>query len=189
MSELAPNSAAAATAAATLAPVGVSDTGRRRNIPTFGVVFGVVWLLAVLVLAVFADHLPFIRLPDQPVRGASNYRFGPGNDFWFGSDRLGRDVFARCVYGARISLIIAVSSIVIGLVIGTTLGMIAGYFRGWVDRLISIVTDALLAFPAIILAALVVGRSKSLRTSGIEFLGVGFGWVSNTYAIVFTFAL
>ncbi len=190
MSELAPNSAAAATAAATLAPVGITDVPeRRRRIPPFGVLFGAAWLLALLFLAIFADQLPFIRLPDQPVRGASNYRFGPGNDFWFGSDRLGRDVFARCVYGARISLIIAVSSIVIGLVIGTTLGMIAGYFRGWIDRLISIVTDALLAFPAIILAALVVGRSKSLRTSGIEFLGVGFGWVSNTYAIVFTFAL
>jgi peptide/nickel transport system permease protein len=190
MSELAPNTAAAATAAATLAPVGITDVPeRRRRIPTFGVLFGAAWLLALLFLAIFADQLPFIRLPDQPVRGASNYRFGPGNDFWFGSDRLGRDVFARCVYGARISLIIAVSSIVIGLVIGTTLGMIAGYFRGWVDRLISIVTDALLAFPAIILAALVVGRSKSLRSSNIEFLGLGFGWVSNTYAIVFTFAL
>ena len=160
MSELAPNSPAAATAAATLAPVGITDVPeRRRRIPTFGVLFGLAWLLALLFLAIFADQLPFIRLPDQPVRGASNYRFGPGNDFWFGSDRLGRDVFARCVYGARISLIIAVSSIVIGLIIGTTLGMIAGYFRGWVDRLISIVTDALLACPAIILAALVVGRA------------------------------
>jgi peptide/nickel transport system permease protein len=189
MSELAPNSPAAATAAATLAPVGVSDAERRRRVPTFGVVFGVLWLLAVLVLAIFADYLPFVRLPDRPVRGASNYRFGPGNDFWFGSDRLGRDVFARCVYGARISLLIASASIAIGLVVGTTLGMISGYFRGWVDRLISILTDALLAFPALILAALVVGRAKVLRTSDIEVLGFGFGWLSNAYAITFTFAL
>ena len=62
----------------------------------------------------FADYLPFIRLPEQRVEGAGNYAFGPGWDFWFGSDRNGRDVFARCVYGARISLIIAVASIVIG---------------------------------------------------------------------------
>ena len=63
--------------------------------------------------------------------GAGNYAFGPGADFWFGSDRLGRDVFARCIYGARITLIIGITSIVIGMVVGTTLGMIAGYRRGW----------------------------------------------------------
>jgi peptide/nickel transport system permease protein len=54
---------------------------------------------------------------------------------------------------------------------------------------VSIITDALLAFPAIILAALVVGRAKALRTSDIEVLGVGFGWLSNTWAITFVFAL
>jgi peptide/nickel transport system permease protein len=189
MADLAPTTPAGATAAATLAPVGIAEPATRRRFPALGVVFGVLWLLAVLVLAILADYLPFVRAADQRVRGASNYRFGPGADFWFGSDRLGRDIFARCVYGARISLIIAVTSIVIGLIVGTTLGMLCGYFRGWVDRVVSIITDALLAFPAIILAALVVGRAKALRTSDIEVLGVGFGWLSNTWAITFVFAL
>src|SRR4051812_31264851 len=138
----------------------MADPARRRRFPSLGVAFGVAWLLALVVLTVLADYLPFVRAADQRVRGASNYRFGPGSDFWFGSDRLGRDIFARSIYGARISLIIAVSSILIGLVVGASLGMLCGYFRGWVDRVVSIITDALLAFPAIILASLVVGRAK-----------------------------
>ena len=73
-------------------------------------------------------RLPAVHPAARPARrGApATTAFGPGDDFWFGSDRLGRDVFARCVYGARITLIIGVTSIVIGLVVGTTLGMIAG---------------------------------------------------------------
>ncbi len=109
MTDLAP----AATAVATLAPVGIADPAtRKRRLPQFGLLFGAAWLLLVLFLAVFADYLPFVRLPDRGVDGAGDYAFGPGADFWFGSDRNGRDVFARCVYGARISLIISVASIV-----------------------------------------------------------------------------
>ena len=151
--------------------------------------FATLWLSALVVLAVAADHLPFIRRADQRVNGAGNYTFGPGAEFWFGSDRLGRDIFARCIYGARITLIIAVASIVVGIVVGTALGMLAGHYRGSVDRVISIFTDALLAFPAIILAVLVVGRGKVLRESDIEFLGIGFGWLSNTWSITFVFSL
>jgi peptide/nickel transport system permease protein len=180
--------AAADGALPTLTPAEV-EMRRPRRVPTFGVIFGVLWLGGLIFLAVAADYLPFVRRADQRVAGAGNYAFGPGADFWFGSDRLGRDVFARSVYGARITLIIGITSIVIGLVVGTTLGMVAGHYRGWVDRTISVVTDALLAFPAIVLAMLVVGRGKVLRTSDVEFLGMGFGWLSNTWTITFVFAL
>lgn len=186
MTDLAP----AATAVATLAPVGVADpVTRKRRLPQFGLLFGAAWLLLVLFLAVFADYLPFVRLPDRGVDGAGDYAFGPGADFWFGSDRNGRDVFARCVYGARISLIISVASIVIGLVVGTAVGMLAGYRRGWVDRVISIVVDSLLAFPALIFAAVIVGRARALRTNDVQVLGIGFDWLSNTWAITFVFAI
>ncbi|MBA3288583.1 MAG: ABC transporter permease [Acidimicrobiia bacterium] len=174
---------------AAIAPVGVAEPTRRRRLPSLGVGFGVLWLATLVILTVFAGNLPFVRLPTQAVNGASNYALGPSSDFWFGSDRLGRDVFARCVYGARISLIIAVSSIVVGLLVGTALGMICGYFRGWIDRFISVFVDALLAFPAIIFAALLVGRAKALRQSEIEVLGFGFGWFNNTWAISAVFSL
>ena len=180
-----------AAAASTLAPVAVAEpvTARRRRLPPLGILFGALWLLALVILALFADYLPFLYRPDQRVEGAGSYAFGPGADFWFGSDRLGRDVFSRCIYGARISLIIAITSIVIGLLAGTTLGMISGYFRGWVDRVVSILVDALLAFPVLIFVALVNSRGRALRESDIEVLGFGFGWLSNTWTITLTFAL
>jgi peptide/nickel transport system permease protein len=181
--------ATAATAASTLAPVAVAEPVERRKLPQLGLLIGAAWLIALIVLAVLADYLPFVYRPDQRVQGAGSYAFGPGADFWFGSDRLGRDVFSRCIYGARISLIISITSIVIGLLIGTTLGMISGYFRGWIDRALSILVDALLAFPFLIFAALVNSRGRALRESDIHVLGFGFSWLSNTWTITFTFAL
>jgi peptide/nickel transport system permease protein len=167
----------------------VAVAARRRRIPPLGVLFGAAWLLTVIFLAVFADHLPFVRHYATRVSGAGNFAFGPGNEFWFGSDRIGRDVFARCVYGARISLTIAASSILIGLLVGGTLGMLAGYFRGKVDRVVSILVDALLAFPAIVIAALIVGRFRVLKDSDITLVGFGFGWATPTWALVIVFSL
>jgi peptide/nickel transport system permease protein len=180
--------ATAATAASTLAPVAVAEAAPRRRLPAIGALVGTLWLVLLIVMAVLADYLPFVYRVDQRVEGAGNYAYGPGADFWFGSDRLGRDVFSRCVFGARISLIIAVTSIAIGLLVGTSLGMISGYARGWIDRVISIFVDALLAIPVLIFAALVTSRGRALRESDIEVFGIGFGWLSNTWTITFTFA-
>jgi len=164
-------------------------TSTRRRLPKLGVTFGVLWLGTLIFLAVFSDLLPFIRRYGTSLNGAENARFGPGVDFWFGSDTLGRDVFARCVYGARTSLTIASASILVGTVVGGTLGMIAGYFKGWVDRVISIFTDSLLALPAIIIASLLVGRFDVLAASDIQFLGFGFGWMSRTWSVTIVFSL
>ena len=185
MTDLAP---ATTATAATIAPVGITEPAMRRQLP-LGLWFGAAWLLLVLFLAVFADYLQFIRVPERGVEGAGNYAYGPGYDFWFGSDRLGRDVFARCVYGARISLIICVASILLGSILGTALGLVSGYRRGKTDRVISVFVDSLLAFPAIVFAALVVGRAAALRESEIEVLGFGFTWVTNAWAITFVFAV
>jgi peptide/nickel transport system permease protein len=156
--------------------------GRRRI--SWGLWLGVAWLSVLTFLAVFADWLPFIRSTSR-VRGAGNFAFGPGAEFWFGSDQLGRDVFARCIYGAQISLRIAVFSILTALVLGGGLGLAAGYFRGWVDRVVSIIIDVLLAFPALLIALLVVQRTDALSTS---YPGA-FGWLSRTWSITFVLAL
>ena len=170
--------------------VAVGDhAARRRRLPRIGVTFGVLWLATLIFLAVSADYMPFIRNYGNSLEGAANARFGPGADFWFGSDTLGRDVFARCVYGARTSLTIAIASILVGTVVGGTLGMVAGYFKGWVDRVISIFTDSLLALPAIIIASLLVGRFDVLADSDIKFLGFGFGWMSRTWSVTIVFSL
>jgi ABC-type dipeptide/oligopeptide/nickel transport system permease subunit len=77
---------------------------------------------------------------------------GPSAEHPFGVDPLGRDVFARTLYGARVSLLVALVSTLIATVVGVTAGLLAGYFRGWVDTAVSRTMDVLLAFPVLLLA-------------------------------------
>jgi peptide/nickel transport system permease protein len=165
------------------------DTGRvRRKLP-LGLWFGIAWLVVTTFHAFMATRLPWVRGENQRVDGAGRYRISPGADFWFGSDQLGKDVFARCVYGAKLSLTLASVSIVVGLLIGGTLGMIAGYFKGWIDRALSILIDSLLAFPALVVAALVIGRFDVLQASDIQVVGFGFEWLSRRWSIAIVFSL
>jgi peptide/nickel transport system permease protein len=76
---------------------------------------------------------------------------GPSADHPFGVDKLGRDVFSRTVYGARVSLEVALLATGIAVLIGVTIGLVAGLYRGWVDTLISRLTDVVLAFPILLL--------------------------------------
>lgn len=109
------------------------------------------WIALVAIHAVLNTALPWVSEHDKPGTRREEFGVGPSWDHWFGTDKLGRDVFSRCVYGSRLALLIAVLSVVIGLGIATVFGLLAGYFRGWTDRIISIVADVLLAFPPIIL--------------------------------------
>jgi ABC-type dipeptide/oligopeptide/nickel transport system permease subunit len=77
---------------------------------------------------------------------------GPTSKNIFGVDELGRDVFSRVLYGARVSLEVAVVATGIAVVIGVVIGMAAGYFRGWVDTVLSRIMDVVLAFPILLLA-------------------------------------
>jgi peptide/nickel transport system permease protein len=75
---------------------------------------------------------------------------GPSGAHIFGVDQLGRDVFARVLYGARVSLEVAIIATALSVAIGVTVGMIAGYYRGWVDTALSRTIDVLLAFPILL---------------------------------------
>jgi peptide/nickel transport system permease protein len=77
---------------------------------------------------------------------------GPTADNWLGTDQRGRDVFARVIYGSRISLLVAFLSTAIIVVIGVTLGLIAGFYRGLTDSLLTRSMDVMLAFPVLLLA-------------------------------------
>jgi peptide/nickel transport system permease protein len=76
---------------------------------------------------------------------------GPSGAHLFGVDQLGRDVFSRVVYGARVSLEVAFISTGVAVVVGVVMGMLAGYYRGWVDTVLARLMDVLLAFPILLL--------------------------------------
>jgi peptide/nickel transport system permease protein len=88
---------------------------------------------------------------------------GPSGEHPFGVDRLGRDVFSRTVYGARVSLEVAFIATGIAVLIGVTIGLIAGFYRGWVDTVLSRMIDVVLAFPILLL-----GLGLAAACSGAE---------------------
>jgi peptide/nickel transport system permease protein len=88
----------------------------------------------------------------------------PSADHWFGTDRLGRDVFSRVLAGSRDILLIAPAAVLLATFLGTTLGLITGYFRGIADDTISRIIDAVLAIPLIVLAVTVIAALGSRST-------------------------
>ena len=87
----------------------------------------------------------------------------PSAAHWLGTDEFGRDVFSRLIIGARTSLWISLLSVAVAVICGTLIGMLAGYLRGWTDRVLMMLNDALLAFPGILMALgimAIVGASQ-----------------------------
>jgi len=127
--------------------------------------------LAAPAFAALTGHGPAQQFPDTGI-SATGAPAGPGATFWLGADELGRDVFVRLLYGARISLFVGVVTTVIGTVLGVSAGLTAGYFGGWTDTLLSRLVDAVLAFPYVVLAlalAAVLGPSLPVVIGVISF--------------------
>lgn len=106
-----------------------------------------------ILIAIFAPVLTSYTYDDQVLVDRLK---PPSEQYWLGTDHLGRDIFTRLVYGARVSLMVGFFAVTGALVLGTLLGVIAGYFGRWVDMLISRIFDILLAFPSILLAIAIV---------------------------------
>jgi ABC-type dipeptide/oligopeptide/nickel transport system permease subunit len=110
-------------------------------------------IVTFVVLAVLA---PVISPYDPNAQNLAESIKGPSGSHWLGTDQLGRDMATRLMYGTRISLLIGVVAVAIGLVIGVPLGMIAGYYGGWADLAISRFADMMFAFTSILLALTLV---------------------------------
>lgn len=118
-----------------------------------GAVIGAIIVLCLTLVALFADQLsPYDPLAMSPRAG----QLPPSLEHWMGTDLLGRDMLARIIYGARLSLLIGLISVVIGATVGSLIGLIAGYYGGWIEETLMRVVDAMLAFPGILLALTVV---------------------------------
>lgn len=117
-------------------------------------VFGLLVIVIFTLIAVFAPLLaPFDPLQQDIPNGLA----APSPDHWMGTDKLGRDVFSRMLYGARISLGAGLGVVLMSAVVGALIGIVAGYVGGWADEGIMRVTDIFFAFPSLILAMAIAG--------------------------------
>jgi peptide/nickel transport system permease protein len=131
---------------------------------------GVVLLAVFVVSALFA---PWLAPRDPAALDLHGRLVGPSAAHWFGTDELGRDILSRTLYGARISLIVAVSVVGLSLAIGLVAGCVAGFYGGWLDTAITTyVMNAFLALPGILLAI-----------AFVAFMGPGLGNVIVALAI------
>lgn len=164
----------------TVSPAAHSGTARRlpRAIALFRshplAVLGVLFLVIFFIMAVFA---PWIA-PYNPAALDLLHRLAPpSRAHWFGTDELGRDIFSRIIYGARLSLTVAVCVVSLSFLIGLTLGGIAGYYGRWLDTVVNtFLMNAFLALPGILLAIAFVAFLGPGLLNLILALSIG-GWV------------
>ncbi|PTM57662.1 nickel transporter permease [Desmospora activa] len=135
-----------------LAETPIRDTWRALLRHRSAVIGGMIILCFVIMALIAPLLLPY----GYNQIDANNRLEAPSAEHWFGTDDMGRDIFARVVYGARISLWVGLFAITGSIVVGSLLGLIAGYYGGWRDAVISRIFDILLAFPSILLAIAIV---------------------------------
>lgn len=117
-------------------------------------VFGLVTIVLFVLMAILA---PAIAPYDPLEQNIPASLAPPSPEHWFGADKLGRDIFSRMVYGARISLATGLGVVAMASLLGTTVGLLAGYAGGWWDEALMRVTDIFFAFPSLILAMAIAG--------------------------------
>jgi ABC-type dipeptide/oligopeptide/nickel transport system permease subunit len=106
--------------------------------------------------AVLAILAPWVTPHDPVAQSLIQSLETPSREFWMGTDHLGRDVFTRILYGTRISMLIGVAAVAVGMVIGVPLGLVSGYYGRGADMVIQRVADVMFAFPSILLALALV---------------------------------
>lgn len=155
----------------------------RRVLARPGARLGVVFMLAMTLTAVLAPLLPIDPLAQDLLATLE----GPSATHWFGADELGRDIFARVIYGARTSLLTAVGAVLIAGSIGVPIGLVAGFFGGWRDAVLMRLVDVLLALPGILFAMAliaVLGRSQVAALVAVGITGIpGFARITRAQVL------
>lgn len=147
-----------AVPASIAAPQGTNVGRLWRKYPNL--LIGAAMLLTAIVAAVLA---PWLGTVDPQAISPFDRLRRPGAEFWFGGDLVGRDVFSRTIYGARVSLAVGVGVVIGGVSLGLVVGLLSGFVR-WVDQILMRVMDGLMAIPSILLAvALISLTGASLK--------------------------
>ncbi len=127
-------------------PKALREFGRQSALARVGLIAAMVLLLAALLA-------PWVAPADPVAQNLPARLAGPSSAHWMGTDELGRDIFSRTLYGARISLLVAVCVVFGCGLTGLAMGMLAGYAGGWLDRFVNLLLiNAFLSFPGILLA-------------------------------------
>jgi peptide/nickel transport system permease protein len=127
--------------------------GVRQFLRSRSAVAGLIVLVAVVLAAVFAPSIT----PYDPIETNFRARYQPPSaTHLMGTDRIGRDVATRILYGARISLRVGLIAVSIAALLGTAIGLVAGYYRGWIDEALMRFIDVVMAMPSILLAIAIV---------------------------------
>lgn len=143
----------------------------RRMVRNKGAAVGLVIIALILIMAAFAPKLA----PHDPYRqdlGQMAKSPSPGHPL--GTDELGRDVLSRIIFGSRLSLLVSVISVSIGLLVGVPLGLVSGFFGGKLDFVLQRIVDMMLAFPGILLAIIVTGVLGVGLTNAMIAIGIVF---------------
>jgi len=135
----------------------VSRSGRKSHFELFLrrfcrnklAVAGFIFIVFIILVAIFAPYIAPYGYDDQNV---SIRLQEPSSEHWFGTDDLGRDVFSRMIYGARVSLSVGISTTTISMFVALIIGMISGYYGGRTDNIIMRIIDIFLAIPSILLS-------------------------------------
>jgi len=144
----------------------------------YAIGFGLV--VVIILVAIFA---PFIT-PYDPLKPDLYHRLEPpSSEHWLGTDTLGRDILCRIAYGAQTSLIVSISAVLLGNLIGIIMGIVAAYYGGLVFTIIMRFTDALMAFPSILLFILIAGIASTSGIAGggglpVLIFALGFGGIA-----------
>ncbi|MDR3488212.1 MAG: ABC transporter permease [Bradyrhizobium sp.] len=124
------------------------------NSPT--AVVGLLLIAAWVAAAILAPVLPLLSPTESDVTAMADPT--PSAAHWLGTDILGRDILSRLIFGARTVLAVAPLSVAVAMVVGITLGMVAGYYGGWIDTLVSRVSDIVLAFPVLVIYVILIAN-------------------------------
>lgn len=131
-----------------------------------GVIVGVFLVLAII--GPYITPYPFDK-----------FHFGsrlapPSAEFWWGTDRYGRDIFSRVIHGTSLTVFMAGSGTLIGVTLGLLIGLFSGYVGGWIDEILMRLTDIAMSFPGLLLAMLVVAALGSNEVNAVISIGIVF---------------